>query len=151
MEETPKKILKSDCCFVCSTTVQKKDKIYIFWKSSFDFPAIISSCLDVNVGCYSATSELSDCKTCYRRLIKFKKASEHLEELKYGLNGIYKNRELPRTKRLLSVENDNGETPASYREKASKCFQFPSDTICASTPASANSSAFSQLELCTPI
>ena len=45
----------------------------------------------------------------------------------------------------LSVGNDNGETP-----KASKCLQFPSDTTCASSSASANSSAISQQELCTP-
>lgn len=146
MEETPKKVLQSDRCFICSTAVPKKDKIYIFGKSSFDFAAIISSCLDVNVGCYSATSELSVCKTCYRRLIKFKKASDHLEELKKELKGIFKDRQLPRTKRLLSVGSDNGETPASCREKAAKCLQFPIDTTCASSPVSANFSAISQQE-----
>ena len=49
MDETPKKVLQSDRCFICSTTFQKKEKIYIFGKSSFDFPAIISFCLDVIV------------------------------------------------------------------------------------------------------
>lgn len=142
MEETPKKVLQSDRCFICSTAVQKKEKIYIFGKSSFDFPAIISSCLDVNVSCYSATSELSVCKVCYRRLIKFKKASDHLEELKHELKGIYKDRELPRTKRLLSVEPDgNGQTPASCRGKASKCLQFPINTTCASSDPSSDSAA----------
>ena len=133
MEETPKKVLQSDRCFICSTAVPKKDKIYIFGKSSFDFAAIISSCLDVNVGCYSATSELSVCKTCYRRLIKFKKASDHLEELKKELKGIFKDRQLPRTKRLLNVGSDNGETPAScryinvtYKSLVVKCHVFNS-------------------------
>ena len=65
------------------------------------------------MSCYSATSKLSVCKASYRRLIKFKKASVHLEELKNELKGICKDRGLPRTKRLLSVEDDNGETPAS--------------------------------------
>ena len=60
MEETPKKFLESDRCFICSTSVQKKEKIFIFGKSSFDFPAIISSCLDVNVSCYSATKCATD-------------------------------------------------------------------------------------------
>ena len=82
MGDTPKKVLQSDRCFICSTEIRKKEKIYIFGKSSFDFPDIVSSCLDVNVSCYSATSELAVCKACYRRLIKFKKASDHLEELK---------------------------------------------------------------------
>ena len=45
-----------------SLQFRKKKKIYIFGKSSFDFPAIISSCLDVKVSCFSATSELSVCK-----------------------------------------------------------------------------------------
>jgi len=124
MEETPKKVVQSDRCFICSTSVRKKEKIYIFGKSSFDFPAIISSCLDVNVSCYSATSELSVCKACYRRLIKFKKASDHLEELKDELKGFLKDRQLPRTKRLLNVESDGGETQASRCGKSSKSLQF---------------------------
>ena len=93
----------------------KYKKNYIFEKSYFDFPAMISSCLDVNVSCYLATSELSVCKACYRRLIKFKTASDHLEELKGELKGIFKDRKLPRTKRLLNVESDGGETQASCR------------------------------------
>ena len=116
----------------------KKKTIYIFGKSSFDFPTIISCCLDVNVSCYSATSELSVCKACYRRLIKFKKASDHLEELKCELKAIYKDRDLPRTKRLLSVQNDHGETAASCRGKASKCLQFSSNTTCTSSDVTAN-------------
>ena len=124
MEETPKKVVQSDRCFICFTSVQKKEKIYIFRKSSFDFPAIISSCLDVNVSCYSATSELSVCKACYRRLIKFKKASDHPEELKDELKGFFKDGQLPRTKRLLNVESDGGETQASRCGKSSKSLQF---------------------------
>ena len=140
MEETPKNVVQIDRCFICSTSVQEKEKIYIFGKSSFDFPTIISSSLDVNVSCYSATSELSVCKTCYRRLIKFKKASDHLEELKDELKEIFKDRELPRTKRLLNVESDGGETQASRCGKSSKSLQFdPINTTCTSN-AIANSS-----------
>ena len=62
IEGTPKKVLQSDLCFSSSTVDEKKEKIYIFGKSSFDFPAIVSSCLDVNVSCYSATCELSIAK-----------------------------------------------------------------------------------------
>ena len=91
------------------------------------------------MSCYSATSELSVCKACYRRLIKFKKASDHLEELKRELKAIYKDRDLPRTKRLLSVQNDHGETAASCRGKASKCLQFSSNTTCTSSDVTANS------------
>ena len=92
------------------------------------------------MSCYSATSELSVCKACYRRLIKFKKASDHLEELKDGLRGIFKDRELPRTKRLLNVESEDGETQASYRGKSSKCLQFDPTTCTSKANATANSS-----------
>ena len=143
MGDTPKKVLQSDRCFICSTEIPKKEKIYIFGKSSFDFPDIVSSCLDVNVSCYSATSELAVCKACYRRLIKFKKASDHLEELKNELKQIYKDRELPRAKRLLRVEDDSGESPASCRGKSSKRL-FPIATTSTSCHASANFTATSQ-------
>ena len=126
--------------------LRKKKKIFLE-KSSCDFPAIISSCLDVNVNCYSATSELSVCKAFYRRLIKFKKASDHLEELKDELKGIFKDRELPRTKRLLNVESGGGETQASSCGKSSKCLQFdPNNSTCTSnaTASSSISTAISQ-------
>ena len=44
MYETPKKALQSDRRFICSTVVQKKEKIIYF-----DLPAVICSCPDVNV------------------------------------------------------------------------------------------------------
>ena len=135
MGDAPKKVLQSDRCFICSMEIPKKEKIYIFGKSSFDFPDLVSSCLDVNVSCYSATSELAVCKACYRRLIKFKKASDHLEELKIELKQIYKDRELPRAKRSLHVEDDSGESPASCR---------PIATTSTSCHASANFTATSQ-------
>ena len=49
----------------------------------------------------------------------------HLGGLKHELKGLYKDRELTRTKRLFSIENDsdNGETAAAAcREKTSNCF-----------------------------
>ena len=124
---------------------RKKKKYIYFCKKFFWFSGDYYSCLDVNVSlyCISATSELSVCKACYRRLIKFKTASGHLDqssELKDELKGIFKDRELPRTKRLLNVESDSGETQASCRGKSSKCLQFdPISTTCTSN-ATANSS-----------
>ena len=53
MEETPKRWLLY--LFHCSS--EKKTKIIYLEKSSFAFPAIIISCLDVNVSCYSSTSK----------------------------------------------------------------------------------------------
>ncbi len=145
MAEMPKKVLQSDRCFVCSCEFPKKEKIFIFGKTSFDLPGIISSCLDVNVTSYSATSELAVCKMCYRRLLKFKKDSDQLQQLKNQLKEIFRSRQIPRTKRSLSVDNDNGET-APCRGKASKSLQFSTDTAtCASSSsATANSTAMGQ-------
>jgi len=75
------------------------------------------------VSSYSDTSESSICKSCHdRRLIKFKKASDHLEELTQKLKGIliYKDRKVPTTKRLLSEDN-NGKTAETCPGKAAKC------------------------------
>ena len=78
-------------------------------KSSWDFPVIISFGLDVNMSTNSATEELSVCKNqCYKRLIKFKKASKHLEEVKQGSKGIFNGNGRPRTKRLFS-RDEGGE------------------------------------------
>ena len=44
MYEAPKKALQSDRRFICSTVVQKKEKIIYF-----DLPPVICSCPDVNV------------------------------------------------------------------------------------------------------
>ena len=80
---------------------------------------------------------------CYRRLIKFKdfkKASDHLEELKDELKGNFKDCELPRTKRLLDVESDGGETQASCPGKSTKCLQFDPINTTRTSNATANSS-----------
>ena len=106
----------------------------------------------MKVSCYSATSELLVCKTCYRRFIKLKKASDRLEGLKDELKGI-KDHELPRTKRLLNVKNDGGEVQASCCGKSSKCLQFdPINTTCTSnaTTNSSISTATSQQVRYTP-
>ena len=50
--------------------MRRKKKFHVFGKSSWDSPAIVSSCLDVNVSTNSVPDELSVCKNqCYKRLI----------------------------------------------------------------------------------
>jgi hypothetical protein len=113
MEETPKKILESRRCFICSKEVQKKENIYVFGKSSFDFPSIITSGLDVNVNCYSGTSELFICKAaCYGRLTKFKRTFVNLEVLKPELQGIYKDPKKQRNKEAPIRSSYKNETSA---------------------------------------
>jgi len=41
--ETLKKVVEADGCLICSTAVAKKEKLYIFGKSSIDFCEIIKS------------------------------------------------------------------------------------------------------------
>jgi len=43
--ETLKKVVEADHCLICSTAVAKKEKLYIFGKSSIDFCEIIKSAL----------------------------------------------------------------------------------------------------------
>jgi len=43
--ETLKKAVEADRCLICSTAVAKKEKLYIFGKSSIDFCEIIKSAL----------------------------------------------------------------------------------------------------------
>lgn len=108
-------------CYLFRCNWEKKKTGYIFGKSSFDFSAIIRSCLDVNASSYSDTSELSICKSCYRLLIKFKR---HLITLK-SLNrnwreSTHEECKIPRTKRLLGEDND-GKTAEACPGKAAKC------------------------------
>ena len=85
------------------TPLRRKKKFHVFGKSSWDSPAIISSCLDVNVSTNSATDELSVYKNqCYKRLIKLKRAADHLQEVKQRSKGIFKGDGCPRAKRLFN-------------------------------------------------
>lgn len=106
MEETPKKIIESDLmCFICSSVVQKKDKIYIFGKSSIDLPELILSSLNVDVNCYSSNITMFVCKcNCYRSLTKFKRASDDLYAVRKEIEGVFKNRGHQRVKRMLNVD-----------------------------------------------
>ena len=122
MFETPKKAPQSDRCFICSNVVQKKEKIIYF-----DLPAVICSCLDVNVSSYSASSEFS-LQSFAKKTTRLVQKFIHLGGLTHESKGLYKDRELTRTKRLGSIENDhdNGETAAdACREKPRNVFTIP--------------------------
>ena len=108
MFETPKKAPQSDRCFICSTAGQKKEKIIYF-----DLPAVICSCPDVNVSSYSVTSEFS-LQSFAKKTTRHVQKGIHIGGLTHELKGLYKDRELTRTKRVVSIENDhgNGETAA---------------------------------------
>ncbi|KAL9965033.1 hypothetical protein ACROYT_G028759 [Oculina patagonica] len=72
----------------------------------------------------SLQSRLSD---GLKDLITFQLASDHLQELKTELKGIFKDQEIPRTKRVLRVEKDSGETTAApCRWKLRNVYNFRS-------------------------
>jgi hypothetical protein len=77
----PGKIIERNLCFICS--LRTSNKVYIFGKFSIDFPEIIKSSIDVDVNSYYTDPDLFIRKpNCYKKLAKFQRASQHLEEVK---------------------------------------------------------------------
>ena len=136
---TPKKVVDADRCFICSTVVAKKAKLYIFGKSSIDFGEIIESALNVNVRNFSASEQW------YQRLTKFKRALDNLNKAKSELEEVY-NASVHRTKRLCKddAEEDVAKeveehVERSTREKVAKVLHFSTKaTTCTSTVASSD-------------
>lgn len=72
MEETPKKIVRSNLlCFLCAATLNK-DRVRVFGKSSVDIPGLIKSAIDIDATVFSS-SDLFVCTACYKKLIRFEK------------------------------------------------------------------------------
>ena len=123
MQETPKKLVERHRCFTCSLDTSKK--VYIFGKSSIDFGDIIRSCLGVDVHRYSAQPGLFICKPfCYKKLIKFQRASEHLEEVRKEILESFQNREQPRIKRQIVEDADNCDENQTVLNRAAKSLKF---------------------------
>ena len=132
-EETPKKIVdEGSKCFTCSTLCPGKDKAYIFGKTSHNFAEIIKSTLNIDVNCYAndANTKLFVCKTlCYKRLLKFQRATEKVEEARKEIQDAFQAR--PRAKRLIrptdgDQEEISGCWPSTNRAKASRTLKFSS-------------------------
>ena len=65
MEETPKKIVRSDLvCFLCACCLNK-DKVRVFGKSAVDIPGFIKSAIDIDAAVFSS-SDLFVCTSCYK-------------------------------------------------------------------------------------
>ena len=91
MLNTPKKFLGDETkCFLCSKKVIKKDKIYIFGKTTVDLRGLINFSIDINLSPdkSSEKSSLFVCKQiCYRALNKVLEAK--LENLKSVIKTRY--------------------------------------------------------------
>ena len=72
---------QSVSCVLRSPSVAQV-RVFIFGNSTLNFGEIIKSSLDFDISCY-ANSELFICKAvCYKRLLKFERATEKVLELK---------------------------------------------------------------------
>lgn len=98
MEETPKKIVRSDlACFLCACRLSK-DKVRVFGKSAVDIPGLIKSAIDIDAAVFSSC-ELFVCNACYKKLIRFERTAGSLRALQRELKENYEKGGL-RTKRL---------------------------------------------------
>ena len=85
MDVTPKKLLISDInCFICSVAVTSKQRVRVFKSgskgtSSVDLQGLINKAFDIDVTVYSS-SDVEVFIKCYKSLVKYQKAEEHVQE-----------------------------------------------------------------------
>ena len=109
MNVTPRKLLNNDTnCFICSAAVTSKQRVRVFKSgstgtSSFDLQGLTNKALDIDVNVYS-NSNVAVCIKCYKSLVKYQKAEEHVKEIKSELKSAY-SESGTRGKRLLCTEN----------------------------------------------
>ena len=92
MDVTPKKLLNSDKnCFISSVAVNSKQRIRVFKsgsKGTSSVDRLINKTLDIDVTVYS-NSDVAVCIKCYKSLVKYQKAEEHVQEIKTELKTAY--------------------------------------------------------------
>ena len=140
MNVTPKKILNSDTnFFICSATITSKQRV-------LDLQGLINKALDIGVNVY-ADSDVAVCIKCYKSLVIYQKAEEHVGEIKTELKSAY-SESGKRLKRLLCTENINQLTPVGGTsvKKHLSCVslnEFP--TTCSSSNLTPSSSTLPRL------
>ena len=111
MNVTPRKSLNSDTsCFICSAAVTSKQRVRVFnsgstGTTSFDLQGLINKALDIDVNVYS-NSDVAVCIKCYKSLVKYRKAEEHVKEIETELKSAY-SASGRCVKRLLRTKNIN--------------------------------------------
>ena len=104
-------------CFLCSSPSAAQERVFIFGNCTHNFVEIIRSSLDFDISCY-ADSKLFICKAvCYKRLLKFERATDKVLELKREILEFFQGR--PRAKRLLNAGDERREQSIvlCYKEK----------------------------------
>ena len=85
MDVTPKKLLNSDInCFICSVAVTSKQRVRVFKSgskgtSSVYLQGLTNKALNIDETVYS-NSDVAVCIKCYKSLVKYQKAEEHVQE-----------------------------------------------------------------------
>lgn len=99
MDQTPKKVVRSEFfCSLCCCNLGK-DRVRVFGKSAVDIAGLIKRALDVDVSVYSS-SELFICTaTCLRRLKRLEKITENFQMIKNEIRSDFEKGGL-RSKRL---------------------------------------------------
>lgn len=129
MEETPKKIVRSDLvCFLCACRLNK-DKVRVFGKSAVDIPGLIKSAIDINAAVFSS-SDLFVCTSCYKKLIRFEKTASNLRDLQWELKENYEKGGL-RTKRLRKDSTSQEDGTNSIEQSLVMTGAFPSSSSAA--------------------
>ena len=109
---------------------------------------IINKALDIDVNVYS-NSDVAVCIKCYKSLVKYQKAEEHVKEIKTELKSAYSSSGR-RVKRLLRTENIN-ELTAGSGTSVKKHLSFVSltefPTNCSSSNLTPSSSALPRLTI----
>ena len=144
-------------CFLCSSPSATQERVFIFGNSTHNFVEIIRSSLDFDISCY-ANSKLFICKAvCYKRLLKFERATDEVLELKRKILEYFQER--PRAKRLFNAGDERREqsrtagiqnfpVPSTIRAKASKSLQFSAaKDVCAESTTFVSSFSNNQGQL----
>lgn len=124
MEETPKKLSNNNTnCFICLNTAEKRIRIFK-GTSTFDIKGLIGRTLDIDINVYENCDAFT-CIKCYKRLIKYQKAEDHVKEIKNELKALYGGHN-KRVKRLQRTTDDQPEP------KKKLAFRQTQSTACTS-------------------
>jgi len=131
MDETPKKIIGSEInCFICSSQLQPKQRVRVFGSSTVDIAKLLNESLDIDCAVY-LNSDPFICTKCYKRLLKFQKAADHIEEIKKELKALYLVHDQRRVKRLQRSDEEPAPAIKKQPTKATsvKSLDFTSEAI----------------------
>lgn len=123
MEEiTPRKYIGVDeNCFICSGEAVKKEKIFIFGKSTVDLRGLINFAIDINLSNESDNSSIFVCKSCYRSLIKLSNARNKVVEIKNAISQQYGQKRFKRSAKSSCFDEglDGALSTTTTRDKRS--------------------------------